>query len=81
MTAPGPLDVFAPYKEHHAIVLRVPDADLLGSRAPARGDHDDLGVAVHDEHRMVGYCSLQPLPIEPNPFGLETELGGKRYEA
>jgi hypothetical protein len=77
MTAPGALEIFAWYKENHAIVMRVPDTDLLGSGAPAFCDHYDIGVLAHDEQRMGEHVGLKPLPIEPNPLGLEPELGGE----
>jgi hypothetical protein len=81
MSAPSPLEIFACYKEHDAIVMRVPDTDLLGSGAPASRDHDDIAIIAHDEKRLGGRGSLQPLPIELNPPGLEPELGGKPDEA
>ena len=81
MTAPGPFEIFARHEEHHAIVMRVPDADLLGSGAPAPRDYDDIGVLAHDEQRAGDHGSPQPLPIELNPLGLEFELGGKLYKA
>jgi hypothetical protein len=49
MSAPSPFEIFACYKEHDAIVMRVPDTDLLGSGTPASCDHDDIGVLAHDK--------------------------------
>jgi hypothetical protein len=59
----------------------VPDADLLGSGAPASCDHDDIAIIAHNEKRLGGRGSPQPLPIELNPLGLEPELGGELDEA
>jgi len=81
MSAPGPLEIFARHKEHDAIVMWVPDADLLGSGAPASCDHDDIAIVAHNEKRLGGRGSLQPLPIELSPPGVEPELGGKLDEA
>jgi hypothetical protein len=81
MSGPGPLEIFARHKEHNAIVMRVPDADLLGSGASASCDHDDIGIIAHNEKRLGGRSCLQPLPIELNPLSLEPELGGKLNEA
>ena len=44
-------------------------------------DHDDIAIISHNEKRLGGRGSLQPLPIELNPLGLEPELGGKLDEA
>jgi hypothetical protein len=52
MTAPGPLEIFARDQEHDAVVMRVPDADLLGSGAPVPCDHDDFGIVVHNQQRV-----------------------------
>jgi hypothetical protein len=81
MSAPGPLEIFARHKEHDAIVMWVPDADLLGSGAPTSGDHNDIAIVAHNEKRLGGRGSLQPLPIELSPPGVEPELGGKLDEA
>jgi hypothetical protein len=50
--SPGPLEIFARHKEHDAVVVRVPDADLLGSGAPVPCDHDDFGIFAHDRQRV-----------------------------
>jgi len=57
--------------------MRVPDADLLGSGAPAPCDHDDLVVLAHNEKRVGEHSSLQPSPIELKPLSLKPELGGE----
>jgi hypothetical protein len=57
--------------------MRIPDADLLGSRAPTCCDHDGIGVVAHNEQRVREYGILQPLPIGLNPFGLKPDLGGE----
>jgi hypothetical protein len=58
-------------------VIRVPDADLLGSGAPGSCDYDDLGVLAHNEKRVGEHSSLKPLPIELKPLSLKPELGGE----
>jgi hypothetical protein len=61
--------------------MRVPDADFLGSGAPASCDNDDIAIIAHNEKRLGGRGSLQPLPIELNPLRLEPELGGELHKA
>ena len=77
MTIPGPLQILARHKEHHAVVLRIPDADLLDPGAPASGDHDEVAILAQNQEWTGKAGGLQRLPIELDPLGMEAKLAGK----
>jgi len=74
MTIPGALELLTRHIEDHAVVIWVPDADLLGSAAPTSCQNDGIGIGPEEEKRTAESGRLQPVPIESAPFGLEPQL-------
>ena len=81
VAVPRSLEFLPPHKEDHAVVMRVPDADFLGAGSSTSCQNDGTGIFAEDEERTGESGCLQPLPIEPGPFGLESEFVSKLYQA
>src|SRR5207244_1711152 len=80
MTAPDALEILAPHIEDHTVVMRVPDADLLGSGARASGLNYSIGIFPENE-QLAEAPRLQRLPIKPSPFRLKPALVGEFNQA
>ena len=80
MTIPGALEFFAPHKEDHTIVMRIPDADLLSSGPRTSCKNYTIGIFPEDQ-QLAETRRFQPLPIKPNPFQREPALIGEPNQA